>query len=436
MKSETNKLERSSKKYHCVKKYEQYLSDLYESYAVLSDRKLRAFYDHFGYNEFNSKWKVLLMNQGVNSSSKSQLEKDIRGFIFENNRLVRSSQREGKENNCRGWWRRKIRHVPEERPDLEVELEVTLEDLYMEKSRAVTVERKLFEPFSAEQATQKATKKVLLGYFVLDCEEIRYKGEGHSFFENGNSDLVIRFRLKESPDFKRHGLDIIFKKKISLKEALTSTTLSLTHLDGRIVSIPLVGVISPQKVIKIPGKGFVWDQNKFEFLQLMRMSEHLSFFGENILKSQLMDFSKQTSEKLALIIEQNERGKRVASAKYKTSKLLEHSKVINLKQSKSKKIMSSKDEVKIDVHEPTDEELVLSKNVFDFYFDINVSKVDFSKSSSLYNSSLRNALKEDYCNSVIRPVVHRGDLYVIFEIQFPTQISKKDLNRIKGVLEH
>jgi DnaJ family protein B protein 4 len=432
--NEETKLERSAKKYHCLRKFEEYLSDIHEAYSVLSDPKLRAFYDHFGFREFNSQWKVLLMDTPVNSASKVKLDRDIRNFIFKNNRLMHLNQKEnlGQANSSK-WWAARRKARPLMPVDLEVEVQVTLAEIFQKQSKEITFQRNLYEPFSSRLVSKTVKKKLLLGYYVLDCDTISFKGEGHSSFEHGSSDLVVRFNIQGHPDFKRNGLDLVYTKRISLKEALTCTTLSMKHLDEQVIDIPVLGVISPQTVIKIPNKGFFLNNNRLEILQRLQFSENISQ-GEGYVNNQrLLELIQNVQNPETHLLEQN--SKRVSSAQYFRNQNLKQSDLSRIKNSKSKDNLDPSRKLHLDsIEESHILKSHFQNNIFDFNYDINVSNVNNSLSSSFYGANMIKILNEDYCNSVIQPAYVYGDLYVIFDIAFPTSISKLTLSRISSTL--
>lgn len=59
------------------------------------------------------------------------------------------------------------------------------------------------------------------------------------------ADLVIIIDEKAHPSFKRDGNDLIYKARVPLLQALLGTTVNLTTLDGRNLTIPVPAVITP-----------------------------------------------------------------------------------------------------------------------------------------------------------------------------------------------
>ena len=70
--------------------------------------------------------------------------------------------------------------------------------------------------------------------------------------------MVVNVSVKRSPIFKRWKDDLYMDKEISILEALTGTSFTIMHLDGK--NIPIKGnlgqIITPEKKMRIKG-GFI-----------------------------------------------------------------------------------------------------------------------------------------------------------------------------------
>ncbi len=66
------------------------------------------------------------------------------------------------------------------------------------------------------------------------------------------ADIVFVIGEKPHPTFRRDGNDLIHTVRLSLADALCGTTLSIQHLDGTTLSVPVTEVITPSscKVIR------------------------------------------------------------------------------------------------------------------------------------------------------------------------------------------
>jgi DnaJ family protein B protein 4 len=105
-------------------------------------------------------------------------------------------------------------------------------------------EKKLFE-VKVEPGFKKGTK-------------IRFEREGgvvQGFPPNALADMVFILDEKPHVRFERQNANLKTTVKVPLKHALLGTTLSVTSLDGRTLNIPLTGVTSNGRMLKVSGEG-------------------------------------------------------------------------------------------------------------------------------------------------------------------------------------
>lgn len=88
------------------------------------------------------------------------------------------------------------------------------------------------------------------------------KGTKITFPEKGNQeaglvpgDLIFVIDEKPHPTFKRDGNDLIVNMKVTLLEALTGKTISMTTLDGRNLNIQVSEIVKPGHELVISGEG-------------------------------------------------------------------------------------------------------------------------------------------------------------------------------------
>lgn len=103
-------------------------------------------------------------------------------------------------------------------------------------------EKKLFE-VKVEPGYKSGTK-------------VRYENDGG--YVDGYSkpcDMVFILEEKPHPRFKRDGSNLIHKRNLTLREALLGTQVQVQGLDGKPVTIPVTGVTSPGRIIRVGGAG-------------------------------------------------------------------------------------------------------------------------------------------------------------------------------------
>lgn len=127
-------------------------------------------------------------------------------------------------------------------------------------------------PIELEKWVQKDNIKVTeLETFYLTIpqgidnnEVIIVRDRGHVLNEDIKGDLKFIINVENNNCFIRQGLDIIFKKTISLKESLCGFTIELKHLNGQNVCLnnnTNVTIIKPNYKKVVPNLGFIRDSN-------------------------------------------------------------------------------------------------------------------------------------------------------------------------------
>lgn len=88
--------------------------------------------------------------------------------------------------------------------------------------------------------------------------------KGNNINNEIRSELRLTFQINNSTEFKRQGLDLVYNKKISLKEALCGFTFEILHLNGKRLCLNNsnnVTVIKPNFKKVIPNMGMTKDNS-------------------------------------------------------------------------------------------------------------------------------------------------------------------------------
>ncbi|KAJ6833037.1 dnaJ-like protein subfamily B member 4-like [Iris pallida] len=143
---------------------------------------------------------------------------------------------------------------PRKSPAVETKLACTLGELYTGSNRKMKISRNVID--ANGHATQESE------ILTIDVKPGWKKGTKITFPDKGNeqpnqlpADLVFVIDEKPHDLFKRDGNDLIVHQKISLSEALAGTTLNLTTLDGRNLTIPVTDVVSAGYELVIAKEG-------------------------------------------------------------------------------------------------------------------------------------------------------------------------------------
>ncbi|XP_074563500.1 dnaJ protein ERDJ3B-like [Curcuma longa] len=173
--------------------------------------------------------------------------------------------------------------------DVVVELDATLEDLYMGGTLKVWREKNVIKPAPGkrrcncknevyhrqiapgmfQQMTELVcedcpnVKFVREGYFLtVDIEKGMQDGQEVMFYEDGEPKIDgeagdLKFRIRTAPHelFRRDGNDLHMTATISLLEALIGFEKAIKHLDGHPVEIGSKGITKPKETRKFKGEG-------------------------------------------------------------------------------------------------------------------------------------------------------------------------------------
>jgi len=72
---------------------------------------------------------------------------------------------------------------------------------------------------------------------IDDGEVVILRDQGHMGHHGQRGDIKIIFKVSNDTIFKRQGLDLIYQKKITLKESLCGFSFEIKHLNGKMLSM-------------------------------------------------------------------------------------------------------------------------------------------------------------------------------------------------------
>ncbi|CAM8934931.1 unnamed protein product [Rhodiola kirilowii] len=149
---------------------------------------------------------------------------------------------------------RTARQGPSMVPPIENNLPCSLEELYKGTTKKMKITRQIADASGKTMPVEEI--------LTIEVKPGWKKGTKITFPEKGNeqpgviaSDLVFVIDEKPHSVFTRDGNDLVLTKRISLGEALTGYTVSVTTLDGRSLSIPINNVIHPNYEEVVPREG-------------------------------------------------------------------------------------------------------------------------------------------------------------------------------------
>ncbi|KAH1124616.1 hypothetical protein GLYMA_06G073300v4 [Glycine max] len=145
-------------------------------------------------------------------------------------------------------------NMPKKPLPVETKLACSLAELYSGSTRKMKISRSVVDVNGqAIPETEILTIEVKPGW---------KKGTKITFPDKGNqqpnqlaADLVFVIDEKPHDLFDRDGNDLIVSKRVSLAEAIGGTTINLTTLDGRSLSIPVSDIVSPGYEMIVANEG-------------------------------------------------------------------------------------------------------------------------------------------------------------------------------------
>ncbi|KAF3674191.1 putative 26S proteasome non-ATPase regulatory subunit 2 -like protein A-like [Capsicum annuum] len=144
--------------------------------------------------------------------------------------------------------------APRKEAPIQQNLPCSLEDIYKGATKKMKISREVADASGKRMQVQEI--------LTINIKPGWKKGTKITFQDKGNeypgvipADLVFILDEKPHKVFSRDGNDLIVTHKISLIEALTGSTVHLTTLDGRNLTIPINNVVSPTSEHVVQGEG-------------------------------------------------------------------------------------------------------------------------------------------------------------------------------------
>jgi len=136
---------------------------------------------------------------------------------------------------------------------------LSLKQCYDGGSISVEIER--FVVNNGIKYTEMATLNISIPKGINEKNGIIIEGEGNCV-NDLKGDVKLSFKIEEHPLFKRRESDLIYKKKISLKEALCGFSFELQHLNGKMLFLNNKSnrtIITPDTKKTIPNLGIEYE---------------------------------------------------------------------------------------------------------------------------------------------------------------------------------
>lgn len=147
-------------------------------------------------------------------------------------------------------------------PTIEGTIQITMEQCYMGCSVPFEYER--WTIIDSNKVFERQTITVNIPAGIQENELVFMQGMGHVVNDQLKGDVRINIVVTNSTGFVRRNMDLIYSKKLSLKEALCGFSFEILHISGKNLMINNTSnptVISPGYKKVLPNLGMVRDNN-------------------------------------------------------------------------------------------------------------------------------------------------------------------------------
>ena len=148
-------------------------------------------------------------------------------------------------------------------PSIIKNVEITLDQAYFGCTLHVTIEKWRIQGDLKINESEVVYLTIPPG--TDENEVIIIRDCGNTAREDLKGDVKFVINIKNETPFTRQGMDLIYKKSLTLKEALTGFTVEIPHINGKLLALnnkTNCTVIHPNYKKVIPGLGMARDANK------------------------------------------------------------------------------------------------------------------------------------------------------------------------------
>jgi DnaJ-class molecular chaperone len=235
------------------------LNDIKKAYRLLSikhhpDKNGNASSDQF--NKINEAYSILISNyDSIKFAEKKQDIEYINKTIVSNNGYANNVANVAKDTMISNY----ANVVNRNYEDIIINLAINYNEAYNGCNKPINVERKI--NVNNVIGHERETLYVQIPKGIDNNEIITLVNKGNSYVNNGVSHSNVKIIIQLIPHelFERNGLDIIFIKSISLKEALLGFSFMLNHINSKSYNITCTEIIHFNYEKIKPAMGFMRD---------------------------------------------------------------------------------------------------------------------------------------------------------------------------------
>jgi DnaJ-class molecular chaperone len=140
-------------------------------------------------------------------------------------------------------------------------ISITFLEAYKGLKYPLSITRWVFE--DNKRLEQHETIYVDIPQGIDNNEIITIENKGNKLSSNNKGDIEVKIKITNDTAFERNGIDLIFKKSITLKESLCGFSFDLPYIDGREFKInnEIGNIIPPDFHKTIPNLGMTRDSS-------------------------------------------------------------------------------------------------------------------------------------------------------------------------------
>ena len=137
-----------------------------------------------------------------------------------------------------------------------INVTITMHQVYTGATIPIEIERWIHE--NGSKVFEKETIYVTIPQGIDENEIILLKDKGNVLNESTKGDIKIFVKVSNDTEYKRNGLDLIYERTISLKEALCGFSIQFSFLNEKIFTLNNLSgnIITPEYKKLIPNMGF------------------------------------------------------------------------------------------------------------------------------------------------------------------------------------
>jgi DnaJ family protein A protein 2 len=141
------------------------------------------------------------------------------------------------------------------------QISITMEQVLNGGTVPIDIERWIIS--GGNKTTEHETMYIDLPKGIDENEMILIKDKGNIIDEDNKGDVKVVIKIENDSSFQRNGLDLLFNKSISLKDALCGFTFELKYINGKLYTLNCNSgnVICPGYKKIVPNMGLTRDNH-------------------------------------------------------------------------------------------------------------------------------------------------------------------------------